>query len=600
MNALPMRRARAVIVAMAAGSLALTGCSGGSGSDKDHKAQTDADAAAQAKVIPLGTAADSTGPAAEIKDAHAGGTIRVYQRDSYNHLDPARMYVSDQKSLARLIFRSLTALKQDDKGNTKVVGDLATDAGQMSDGGKTWKYTLKDGVKFEDGKPITSKDIRHTIERMYAPFCTDGPTYVQEWLSGRGTSYRKALPDGPYKGDHLPKNVLDTPDDKTVVFHFDKPQAQLPFALSMPGYSPVPDSDKDTQDAYDVKPVTSGPYKIASFKSGKSMQLVRNTNWDPKTDAVRHQYPDGFNITFNHQYSDSTKRLLADQGEAKNAVSFNNTVDPTLTRDVLNDKSASKRLVQGYQPYVWQMNMNMDRIKDKKIRDAITYAMPSQQVVRINGGSYGGEVAGGLLAPTVAGYEKGYDPYGKLAKPNGDPEKAKKLLKEAGKTGMKLVYAYSNTEIRQREAVAIADALNKAGFDVQKKEVNAASWYEEMGKVDNGFDIYMTGWGQDWPDVSTVVPPSYDGTTIQDGATNYAHIRDQHVTDEIKRIEAITDVTKQTAEWQKLHHYIVEKVNPAAPVFFVKSLQLYGSNIGGARYNLDISYLDPTMLYVKK
>ncbi|MFD8547992.1 ABC transporter substrate-binding protein [Streptomyces sp. NPDC059649] len=599
MNALSTRRARAVIVALAAGSLALTGCSGGSNNNKD-KAQTDADAAAQAKTIPMGTAADSTGPAVAVKGARNGGTLRVYQRDSYNHLDPGQMYVSDMKALSQLIFRGLTAFKQDDKGNAKVVGDLATDAGQMSDGGKTWKYTLKDGIKFEDGKPITSKDIRHSIERLYAKFITDGPTYVQTWLSGSGTTYRKALPDGPYKGDHLPKSVLDTPDDKTVIFHFKKPQSQLPYALTMPGYSVVPDSAKDTKDAYDVAPVCSGPYKIASFKSGKSMQLVRNKNWDAKTDPVHHQYPDGFNITFNHQASDSTKRLMADQGEAKNAVSFTNAVDPTLTKDVLNNASASKRMVQGYQPYVWQMNYNMDRLKDKRIRDAITYALPDQQLVRLNGGSYGGEIAGGLLAPTVAGYKKGYDPYGKLSHPNGEPEKAKKLLKEAGKTGMKLVYAYSNTESRQKEAVAIEDALTKAGFNVQKKEVDAASWYEQMGKVDNGFDIYMTGWGQDWPDASTVIPPSYDGTTIQDGASNYSHVNDKHVNSEIARISEITDVKKATEEWQKLHQYIVEKVDPAGPAFYTKVLQLYGSNVGGVRYNLDVSYLDPNTLYLKK
>ncbi|MCK7627569.1 ABC transporter substrate-binding protein [Streptomyces sp. RS10V-4] len=599
MKTLSTRRTRAAIVALAAGSLALTGCSGGSSSGKD-KAQTDQDAAAQSKVVPLGTASQSAGPAKAVPGAQSGGTITVYQRDSYNHLDPAQMYVSDVGDLAKLIFRGLTTYTQDDKGNKTLVGDLATDAGKMADGGKTWTYTLKDGVKFEDGQPITSKDIRHSIERMYAPFITEGPTYVQQWLSGAGTTYRKALPDGPYKGDHLPKSVLDTPDDKTIVFHFAAPQTQLPYALAMAGYSVVPDSAKDTKDNYDIAPVTSGPYKIASFKSGKSMELVKNTNWDPKTDPARHQYVDGYKISFNHQFSDSTKRLMADQGEDKTALSFTNSVDPSLTKQVLSDASASKRLVQGYQPYVWQLNMNMDRLKDKRIRDAITYAMPSQQVVRIEGGSYGGEVAGGLLSPTVAGYEKGYDPYGKLKKPNGDPEKAKQLLKEAGKVGMKLVYAYANTEIRQREAVAIADGLTKAGFDVQKKEVDSSSWYQQMGKVDNGFDVYLTGWGQDWADASTVIPPSYDGTTIADGASNYSHIRDQHVTDEIKRIQQIPDVKKQTEEWQKLHHYIVEKVNPAAPVFYTKVLQLYGSKIGGIRYNSDTNYLDVNTLFIKK
>lgn len=260
-----------MIVALAAGSLALTGCSSGGGTGKDQS-QTDKDAAAQSKTVALGTAADSTGPAAEVKGARKGGTLRVYQRDSFNHLDPAQMYVSDLGTLSKLIFRGLTTYKQDDSGKKTAVGDLATDAGQMSDGGKTWKYTLKDGIKFEDGKPITSKDIRHTFERMYAKFITDGPTYMQTWLSGAGTSYRKALPDGPYKGDHLPKTVLDTPDDKTVIFHFKKPQTQVPYALAMAGYSVVPEGAKDTKENYDVKPVCSRPVQVRLLQGGQGRQ----------------------------------------------------------------------------------------------------------------------------------------------------------------------------------------------------------------------------------------------------------------------------------------------------------------------------------------
>jgi peptide/nickel transport system substrate-binding protein len=593
-----MRRAQAIVVALAAGSLALTACSSGSKNAADNS-NSEADAAKQQSVIPLGDADASTGPAVAVPGATPGGTIRVYQRDNFDHLDPAQIYVSDEGDLATLFSRQLTTYKTDKNGKNVLVGDLATDSGQVSDGGKTWKFTLKDGIKFEDGNPITSADIRHSIERMYASFITDGPTYVQQWLSGTGTKYRKALPDGPYKGKHLPDSTLETPDKKTVIFHFQDPQPDAPFALAMAAYGVV-EKSKDTKEKYDSAPVATGPYKIESFKPGKSMKLVKNTHWDPKTDAFRHQYVDGFDITFNHQASDSTKRLLADNGEAKTALSFTNAVDPLQTKDVISDPAARKRTVQGYQPYVWQMNMNMDRIKDKKIRDAITYAMPNKQVVTLNGGSYGGEIAGGLLAPTVPGYVKGYDPYGKMKKPNGDPEKAKKLLKEAGKSGMKLVYAYSNTEANQKVSVVIKDALTKAGFDVQKKEVDAASWYSQMGKVKNGFDIYMTGWGQDWPSASTVIPPSYDGTQIQDGASNYAHINDDHVNAEIKRVSRITDVAKATAEWTKLHKYIVEKINPAVPVFYTKQLQIYGSKIGGARYSDTVNYIDPTRLYIKK
>ncbi len=453
--------------------------------------------------------------------------MNVYQETDFSHLDPGQSYVSDAGTLDRLLQRGLTQFKEDAKGNKVVVGDVATDSGEKSDGGKTWTFHLKDGIKDSKGHTITSEDVRHTFERLYAPFITDGPTYIQQWLSGDGTKYRKALPDGDFKGDHLPKSTMETPDDKTVVFHFDKPRPDLPQALTMVGYAIVPKED-DTKAKYDQNPgAFLGPYKIASFSPGKSMKLVRNKYWDPKTDSVRHAYVDGWNIDFNHDPVDQTNRMLADRGAAKDAISMTGAVASAKVPDVI--RNAKDRTVTGYQPYVWQLNMNMNRIKDKKVRDAITYALPNQNIIRPDGGKYGGEIAGGLLAPTLPGFDKSFDPFGKLKHPNGQPDKAKKLLKEAGKTGMKLLYAYANTPKRQQQAVIISKALEKAGFNVQKKEINSATWYEQMGKVDNGFDIYMTGWGQDWPSASTVIPPCYDGRNIQDGASNYAHINDPHV-----------------------------------------------------------------------
>jgi peptide/nickel transport system substrate-binding protein len=598
MSILRSPRTRAAVVTLAAASLALTGCTSGSGSGKD-KSSTQKDAAAQAKSVTLGDAKASAGPAAAVAGARSGGTIQVYQEDDFSHLDPAQSYVSDARQIGRLLHRGLTQNQEDGKGNTTVVGDIATDSGTATDGGKTWKYTLKDGVKDETGHTITSADVRHSIERMYAPFISDGPTYIQQWLSGAGTTYRKALPDGPYKGKHLPDSVLQTPDAKTVVFHFKEPQPDLPQALAMTGYSVVP-AKTDTKQKYDTRPVSLGPYKIADFKPGKSMKLVRNTAWDPKTDSVRHQYVNGFDIEFNHDDDDQTERLSADQADAKNAVMFSGQVATNQVPQVVTKSSVFKRTVLGYAPYVWQLNFNLDRVKDKRIRDAIAYAMPSAAAWKIDGGAYGGETAGGLLAPTLPGYEKDYDPFGKLDKQGGDIEKAKELINQAHAKGKKIVYGYANTPVRQKQAVLIQTALEKIGLNVQKKEIDSATWYEQVGKVDNGMDIYMTGWGQDWASASTVIPPSFDGTLIQDGSSNYSHLNDKHVNSEINRILKITDPDKAQQEWTKLHHYIVEKINPAAPIYYVKVFQLYGSHIGGARYSTDISYLDPTRLYLKK
>ncbi|MBW1599652.1 ABC transporter substrate-binding protein [Streptomyces sp. JJ38] len=592
------RRARTAVIAVAVGSLALTGC-GSSGSDTETKDQskTQDDAKTQSEAVAYGDVEASKGPAAPVEGSREGGTMRIFQESDFSHLDPGQIYVSDAGQLSVLIHRGLTTFVQDDEGKLTVVGDLATDSGTPSEGGKVWTFTLKDGIKDEDGDPIDSADIRHSIERLYSKHITDGPTYLQQWLSGEGTTYRDAY-EGPYDGEHLPDSVLETPDEKTIIFKFDKPRADLPQALTMAGYSIVPDED-DTKEKYDKAPKALGPYKIAEFSPGKSMKLERNENWDPNTDPKRHAFVDAWDITFNHDRVDQSKRIAADRGDAKNAIQFSGTVDTSQVRSIITNEETNARTVKGYQPYVWQLNMNMDRIKDKKIRDAITYALPNGDILRPDGGTYGGEPAGGLLAPTLPGYEKGYDPYGKIDKPQGDIEKAKELLKEAGAEGKTLVYGYANSPHRQKQAIIIEKALEKAGFQVEKKEIEGATYYERVGKVENGLDIYMTGWGQDWPSISTVIPPLYDGTQIADGASNYARINDEHVNAEIKRINDITDPQKATPEWQKLHKYIVEEVNPAAPLYFTKLLQIHGSNVGGVRYSSEKSYIDITRVFLK-
>jgi len=596
MKPISSRRARAIVVALAAGSLALTACSKNDGGDSGADSKKDQkEASVQSKAVTYADAAGSTGPAAEVPGAKPGGTINVYQEAGLSHLDPGQIYVSDAGQVANLLFRRLTQFKEDDKGNVSVVGDLATDSGKSSDGGKTWTFTLKDGVKDQNGNAITSADIRHTVERQYAKFIFDGPTYLQTWLSG--ADYRKALPNGGFDGKHLPDSVLATPDDKTVVFHFDTARPDLPQTLAMAGYAVVP-AKGDTKEKYDKAPVATGPYKIVSNKVGKELVLAKNTNWDPKTDSVRHQYANGFDFQFGITESTQTKRLIADQGEDKNAIQLTGGVEATQIQDVIGNAAVSKRTVKGYQPYVMQLTFNLDRVKDLKVRQAITYAVNSKSLIAGEGGAYGGDVAPNYFAPTLPGYEATYDPYGRLKMPQGNIAKAKEILKGVPAAEKKVVFAYSNSEAGQKRKVAIEDALTKVGFNVVSKEVDSASYYEQIGKLNNPYDLYITGWGQDWPSAGTVITPIYDGTQVADGSSNYSHVKDPKVDALIKK--ALTqDPTAAAATWKEAQHYLLEKVLPAAPLWYTKQFQLSGSNIGGARYGSVSSLIDINRLFVK-
>jgi peptide/nickel transport system substrate-binding protein len=589
---------RAVVAAAGAGALFLSGCSAGGGGNPDG-AGPDEELPQQLS-YEFGDAEASQGPAPAIDGASKGGTINVLQRDSYSHLDPAQIYTSDEGTLSTLIHRGLTTYKRSGEGEYTVVGDLATDSGRMSDGGKTWTYTLKDDLRFEDGTAITSEDIRHTVERMFAPYINEGPTFVQQWLANTtdATEWRDLLKGGPYGGDHLPDTLLETPDAKTVVFHFEEPVSDLPYALAMPGYSVVP-AEEDSKQRYDKNPVCSGPYKIKEFKPGKSMTLVRNKEWEPETDPARHQYPKRFDIRFNVSFKDSTQRMIADTGENATTVSFNSQVDASHMQAVRTDPDVEKRSVAGYQGYVGVMNFNTDHLKKRKVRLAIAHALPNQSLVTAFGGSGGAEIAGNYISPTISGHED-TDPLGKKKNPQGNLDKAKKLLEGSGEKGMKLTFAYQNTPEWSEFSVAAAQNLEKVGFDVQKKPLNSDTYYDQIGKVDNPFDIFPTSWVADWPSMSTVVPPLYDGRQIEDGASNYSHYDDPETIKEIDRISEIKDQEQAAEEWMALADRILTEDVPQAPLIHYKAVQLHGSKIGGVVFSDILHGVQPTSLYVKK
>lgn len=365
----------------------------------------------------------------------------------------------------------------------------------------------------------------------------------------------------------------------------------------MAGYAVVPEKT-DTKEKYDKAPVATGPYKIASYKVGKELVLVKNTNWDANSDSVRHQYADGFDFQFGVTEATQTKRLIADQGEDKNAIQLTGSVEATQIQDVIGNASVNKRAVKGYQPYVMQLTFNLDRVKDIKVRQAITYAVNSKSLIAGEGGAYGGDVAPNYFAPTLPGYEASYDPYDRLKAPQGNIAKAKEILKDVPAAEKKVVFAYSSTEAGQKRKVAIEDALTKVGFDVVAKEVDSASYYEQIGKLDNPYDIYISGWGQDWPSPGTVITPVYDGTQVADGSPNYSHVKDPKVDALIKKALS-EDPVAAAKTWKEAQHYLLEKVIPAAPLWYTKQFQLSGSNIGGARYGSVSSLIDITRLYVK-
>ncbi|MEV0125566.1 ABC transporter substrate-binding protein [Streptomyces sp. NPDC050703] len=576
----------------AGGSMVLSACSsGGGGGDSKGPAGSKEYTGAS---VTVGTAEDSQGPAPEVKGARKGGTIYGVSPDDLSHLDPQRIYYALNSTGAMLFARCLTGYKTAEDGSQKLVGDLATDTGKMSDGGKTWTFTLKDGLKWEDGSELTVEDVRHGFERSWAKFVTEGATYAQIALTGKD-DWRKEY-EGPYGGKHLDAIKIDKAK-KTITFHLAQPRSDFNFTLAMHSYAATP-VKMDTKEKYDKKPVSCGPYRLKHRSIDKSMTWVRNKHWDAKTDPIRNAYPDTHEFEFGTEGLDLADRLIADQGKDQYTITIYNNVPAERMQKVLTDPDLKKRSFNGLLTGIYYYAINCKRVTDLDVRKALIHAWPLEQIRKIYGGQNSGDYATTILSPDIQGREK-YDLYGKLDKPQGDPEAAKKLLKKAGKLGMKVVYAFPKSPTYDKTKVVIEAALKKAGFDPVIKPIDSTTYYDQAQQVDNNFDVMWFGWSPDWPTGYTLLQPLFDGTTIGNGSNNVSQLDVDWVTEAIKKNVKLSDPDAANKAWAELDKKIMEEEAPIIPEMYQRRFYLHGSKVGGAQFDPQFSATLINKVYAK-
>ncbi|NUR84927.1 MAG: ABC transporter substrate-binding protein, partial [Nonomuraea sp.] len=413
----------------------------------------------------------------------SGGTVHVLLGSDYSHLDPVQGWDGGVNNFYRLIYRGLTTFGAGAGAEgTKVVPDLATSTGTPSDDNKTWTFTLKDDLFFEDGKPITSEAVKFGFERAFDP------------EMGIGSPYGKLLLDAPkdYKGPYTSGDLdsIETPDAKTIVFHLKKPFADFPSALTQPNFTPFP-KGTGAADAFDTKPIASGPYKVESYQRGSSLKLVRNPQWKAATDQIRAAKPDAFQFTFGLDGATVDERMLAGQGADASAIA--GAIQPaTVAR--IQDPRYKSRTLSGYMGCTTYMSLNTTKkpLDDVRVRQAVNYAINKDNVVAGDGGTTLATKGSAIQPPTILG-RVDYDLY------PTDLNKAKQLLTDAGVgDGFELTLDVRPVARQQGMAVAIQESLKPLNVNVKINNVDTSTFYEVIGTPARQHDAALTGWCPDW------------------------------------------------------------------------------------------------------
>ena len=533
-----------------------------------------------------------------------GGTIHILTNgEQIAHLDPQRNYTGDDLAFAgSTMHRTLTsyAYAAGDEGSG-IVPDLATDLGTHNEDGTVWSFTLRDGGTFEDGSEITCADVAYGVSRTWASdVITDGPTYASSYIDAGDYP-------GPYKATAVQQAAYDKAvscDGKTITFNLSVPVADFNYTTTLLAFSPVPKAS-DTGEKYDMRPVSSGPYKIESYTIGKSLVLVRNENWNKDSDPVRSAKPDSFVYEFGLDEAVMDERMIKDAGDDQLAVAAG--IQPENLQTIFEDDAFKDRRVDYYDPFVTYTNLNVKNLSCVEVRKAIYLALDREALRKASGGPYTGDFADGFVKPALAlDYKKSTLPDGLNADGTANVEAAQAAM-TAAETACPAVAARAKAGLAfyrpatpvWDKAVAIwIDSLGKAGIKLKDEPVEPSVYWPTVMNPETDYDIARGGWAPDWANASTVIPELFStnggfNLTRNAGDPDYAEFQTK-----VDAAKKELDRTKQGVMWQELNQFVVDRLW-ALPGTFTKAQSIWGSKVGNAYQWAPFGAFNYGDLYVK-
>jgi peptide/nickel transport system substrate-binding protein len=509
-----------------------------------------------------------------------GGTLKFAISEDWDSVDPGDTYYGLSWNLLRIYGRTLTTFKPvPGKGSQELVGDLAEGLGTPSEGGKTWTYKLRQGVKFEDGTPITSKDVKYAVLRTVDKgVLVNGPTYFGDALD---------LPEG-YKGPFKSKGVntdqaIETPDDQTIVFHLKKPFGGFDYYAQLPATVPVPEA-KDTGVKYKEHVISSGPYMFETYQEGKGFTLVRNPNWDKATDPIRPALPDRYEVSLGVEANDIDNRLIS--GDLQVDLAGTGVQPASLSR-VLNDPNLKAQADNPASARTWYTSINpkvapLDNIECRK---AVMYAADRTGLQAAYGGPLaGGDIATSMLPPVIPGHQK-FDLYPAGADNKGDLAKAKEALTACGQpNGFATNMAYrSDRPKEQATAESLQQSLARVGIKLTLKPLPTGDYfalYAGKPSYRNGqkLGLMTNGWQADWNDGFGFLSQIVDSRTIREsGGSSNLSIYIPEVDQMLDQAVAETDTAKREAMWGEIDKRVMQEA-VVLPAVYAKALTLRGKN----------------------
>jgi peptide/nickel transport system substrate-binding protein len=497
-------------------------------------------------MVAAGCGADEEPAAPTAPAGERGGVFRtaVEEFNFTGAFDPTGEYLGAAWGYLQALTRTLMNYKHvaGTAGN-ELFPDLAADKPQVSPDGLTYTFKLKQGVKFGPplNREITSKDIEYAFSRINNQALTAQYGFYYTVIKGLDT---KATSIGDVEG-------IETPDDKTIVFHLTQPTGDFLYRLAMPATGPIP---QEVAKCF-TKPgdygrfvISSGPYMIAGsdkldasscgamkpisgFDPTKKLNMVRNPNYDQATDNLRSNFVDGISLTINTNTVDIFNRVQEGQLDSN----YSSKPPRTVLAQYLTNPDRKKLLHSNSGDRTWYLYFNLltPPFDDVHVRKAVNFVVDKAAMQQAWGGATVGKLATHIMPPEMLNNQltESYDPY---ATPDhhGDEAKAKEEMKQSrydsNKDGVcdhasckNLLMVNRNTAPWTDAEPVVVESLKKLGIGVRPRELESS--YDTIQIVKNMVPIALNaGWGKDYADPYTFASPLFESTSIiAEGNNNY-------------------------------------------------------------------------------
>ena len=506
-----------------------------------------------------------------------GGDINVLAESDVDSPDPGITY--EQFSFAVTLATQRPLYSFGPPKYDKILPDLAAGPPKVSADKKTVTVKIKPGIKYSApvNRAVKSADVKYAIERGFTANVANGyvPAYFSS-LEGSPT---------PSKGGYKAIPGIRTPDDQTIVFKLDKPYGGFfSEALTLPLSVPVPKEyaakyDKETPSSYQDHMVFTGPYmyqndgkgKITGHSAGKSLDLVRNPNWDPKTD-YRKAYANSFHIDEGVQDPTSgSQKILKGSG----LISGNLVPSAPILKSVSQGTGGVQKDQLAFSPAsgvrYMSMNTTVKPFDNENLRKAVIASFDRDSLRLSRGGPILGPVATHIIQPQFPGFEdagglKGTEDF--LTTTSGDKKVAMKYWKAAGYPSGKytgketLLFVGENSGVPAQTAQNAAQQLRAMGFKLNVKLVPHDIMYQKFCNIVSAKVAFCpnTGFAKDFNDPQTMLDPTFNGASINpSGNTNWPQIDDPKINAAMDKAKTVVGIDARGAAWGAVDKMVMAK-----------------------------------------